>query len=307
MRTKSIKTTVQFCAKIFYQDGKTPNLWVSEQLSNVHFDKASKTSFYADKCSVELSEDGTSYHIKSSNDPKCLVDVKYTRISPGFQAGKDGTSYYGTDPAEPWGSMHHSFWPSCKVEGTYKVDGSELNMNGRGIFIHALQGMKPHHAAARWNFCTFQSPAYTACMMEFTTPASYGTTTVNVGAITSGDHFLLCGAPQKAQHLESKKDEKTSWPAPTSAKYSWHGISNDDEDVEASIEGPLGPILDTVDVMAEVPGFVKEIISRAANTKPYVYQVCSFHRTIENSLLPLPIFENVANTLHSMGRRQHSN
>ena len=46
--------------------------------------------------------------------------------------------------------------------------------------------------------------------------------------------------------------------------------------MEAVIEGPLDQRLDRIDVMAEVPGFVKKIVGAAVGTKPYIYQVYSF-------------------------------
>ena len=59
----------------------------------------------------------------------------------------------------------------------------------------------------------------------------------------------------------------------TAIKFAWSGKSSDGQVVDAVIEGSLGPRVDKVDVMAEVPGFVKKIVAGAAGTKPYIYQV----------------------------------
>lgn len=143
---RGIRTTCQFNTKIFYNDeGKTPHLWSSDPLSNHRFDDA-QTSFFADNCSVELSADGSSYTIKSSTNKQSIVSLKFTKTAPGFVVGKNGTSYFGTDPANPWGSMRHAFWPRCQVEGSILTKDGELDFGGRGFFVHALQGMKPHHA-----------------------------------------------------------------------------------------------------------------------------------------------------------------
>lgn len=143
---RGIRTTCQFNAKIFYNDdGKTPHLWSSDPLNNTRFDDA-KHNFYADNCSVELSADGSFYTIKSSTNKKSIVNLKVSRTAPGFVVGKNGTSYFGTDPANPWGTMRHAFWPRCKVEGSMLTQGGEIDFGGRGFFVHALQGMKPHHA-----------------------------------------------------------------------------------------------------------------------------------------------------------------
>lgn len=102
-------------------------------------------NFYADNCSIELSEDGTEFKIKSSTSKKAIVDLKFKKSAPGFMAGTNGTSFFGTDPEKPWASMFHKFWPRCEVEGSMVTQSGPVDFKGRGLFIHALQGGKPHH------------------------------------------------------------------------------------------------------------------------------------------------------------------
>ena len=54
---------------------------------------------------------------------------------------------------------------------------------------------------------------------------------------------------------------------------SQNGTTKDGKPVEAVLEGGLGDRLDRIDVMGEVPAFVKNIVAAAAGTKPYIYQV----------------------------------
>jgi hypothetical protein len=229
-------------------------------------------SFGADNLALTLNEEGTAYTIKSAVNEDSLVNLTFTRAAPGFVVGKDGTSYFGTDPANPWGSMMHAFWPRCRVEGTITTKEKTYDLTGRGLFIHAIQGMKPHHAAARWNFVNFQTPSYSAVMMEYTTPPSYGSTVVNVGGIVKDDEIIYAGATNSATHTASAHDADSDWPAPTSIKWVWDGKSKDEKDVHAELEGPLGDRLDRIDVMAEVPGFVKTIAGSVAGTRPYIFQ-----------------------------------
>jgi len=266
-----LRTTCQFNTKIFYPDGTTPNLWSSDPLSNIDFDD-DKFSFFADGCSMELSEDGSFYTIKSATNEASLVNLKVTRAAPGFVAGKTGITNYGTDPKEPWGSMRHAFWPRCHVEGSIITKAGEIDFKGCGLFILALQGMKPHHAAARWNFANFQGPTYSAVMMEFTTPPSYGDTVVRVGGIAKDGKIIAAGCIGACTHTEVKQDSENDWPEPIAVKYHWEGKTPEGQAFSADIEGPLGERLDRVDVMAEVPGFVKNIVAAAAGTKPYIYQ-----------------------------------
>jgi hypothetical protein len=271
---RGIRSTSQFNTKIFYPKSENkPNLWSSDPLSNVDISD-DKLNFYADSCAVELSEDGTTYTIKSMTNKKSIVDFKVKRIAPGFQIGRDGKSYYGTDPKAPWGSMRHAFWPRNTAEGTITTEDGPIDFKGKALFIHALQGMKPHHAAAKWNFVDFQGPHYSAIMMEFTTPPSYGSTVVNIGGLIKDDEILYAGATNIASHTKIKQDSENDWPEPEEVKYEWSGSTKEGKKVSAVLAGPLDSRLDKVDVMAEVPGFVKTIVAAAAGTKPYIYQVC---------------------------------
>jgi len=226
---------------------------------------------------VELSEDGTTYTIRSFTNQQAGVNVTVTRTAPGFQVGTDGKTYFGADLNHPWGSMRHAFWPRNKVEGTITTKDGPINFKGKALFIHALQGMKPHHAAAKWNFVDFQGPTYSAIMMEFTTPPSYGSTVVNVGGIAKDGELITAGSSNTATHTSSKQDTENDWPEPLEVKFTWSGKAKDGKSVEAIMEGSLDERLDKVDVMAEVPGFVKKIVAGAVGTKPYIYQVSFKH------------------------------
>ncbi|KAL3427409.1 survival factor 1 [Phlyctema vagabunda] len=267
-----LRTTCQFNTKIFYPGAAKPNLWSSDQLSNVEFNE-DKTNFYADNCAVELSEDGKSYSIKSMTNEASIVNLTITQTAPGFQVGNDGKTNFGTDPAQPWGTLRHVFWPRNVVEGSIVTKDGPIDFKGKALFVHALQAMKPHHAAAQWNFVDFQSPTYSAIMMEFTTPASYGSTVVNVGGLAKDGEVICASASNTVAHTEVKSDAENGWPAPEAIKYSWVGTTKDGKAVEAVLEGPLGVKLDRVDIMAEVPGFVKKFVSGTVGTKPYIYQV----------------------------------
>ncbi|KAB8225273.1 oxidative stress survival, Svf1-like protein [Aspergillus novoparasiticus] len=266
-----IHTTAQFNAKIFNLTGDAPHKWYSDPLYNFMFDE-SMLSFGADNLSLTLNEEGDSYTLKSAVNEDCLVNITFNRSSPGFVIGKDGTSYFGTDAQNPWGSMSHAFWPRCGVEGTITTKEQTYDLKGRAMFIHGLQGMKPHHAAARWNFVNFQTPTYTAVMMEFTTPPSYGSTVVNVGGIVKDGEIIYAGVTNSATHTEAAQDQDSDWPEPKSIKWVWDGKSKDDKTVHAELDGALGRRLDRIDVMAEVPGFIKTIAGSVAGTRPYIFQ-----------------------------------
>jgi hypothetical protein len=140
-----IRTTAQFNAKIIDPVTNATELWASDNLDNFTFSD-DKQHFTSKECSMEISEDGKTYRIKSSVNKSCIVDITFTQTAPGFAAGRDGTSNFGTDPRAPWGRMKHLFWPRCQVEGSLVTQKGPVDFKGRGMFVHALQGMKPHFA-----------------------------------------------------------------------------------------------------------------------------------------------------------------
>ena len=114
--------------------------------------------------------------------------------------------------------------------------------------------------------------------MEFTTPASYGNTVVNVSALAKDNEIISAGASSSAKHTTAHKDSENDWPEPKSVSLEWRGQTRDGQPVVADAIGELGPRLDRVDVLAHVPGFVKTIVGGVVGTKPFIYQVC--HRSL---------------------------
>ena len=191
-------------------------------------------------------------------------------------------SYYGTDLKNPWGSMRHVFWPRNNVKGTIKLGEKEIDIEGKTMYVMALQGMKPHHAAATWNFLNYQGPHYSAVQMEFTTPNSYAKTKVTIGILVKDDKILAATIDNEAIHKDPVPDKDVHWPVPKEIDYEFNGFSADSTDeeiknktakvVKASLTGQLETLVLRVDVMGEIPGFVKSLAGVVAGTKPYIYQ-----------------------------------
>ena len=108
--------------------------------------------------------------------------------------------------------------------------------------------------------------------MEYTTPPSYGSSVVSVGGLAKDGEIICAGSANSASHTDVKGDPENDWPEPGAVKFLWSGKTKDGKPVTAEVSGSLGTRLDRVDVMAEVPGFVKKIVGGVAGTKPYIYQ-----------------------------------
>lgn len=271
--------------KVSYPDREAPSLWKTEQLKGWSWND--RYSVHADGISITLSPDSNSYLIKSSIEGSVQIDLKIGRVAPGFKVGSDGTSYFGTDPKKPWGTVKHAFWPRAFAEGTVTTTKGRINVKDRALYVFALQGMKPHFAAAQWNFLNFQGPKYSAVLMEFTTPASYGETKVAVGGIVTDEAILCVDGNCTTSRTDPQRDPTTDWDEPGGFLFHLKAATPGGAKVDATLNHKVESRLDRIDVLANLPGVVKKIIQGVAKTKPYLYQVC-LNRC---SSIYVPLFE----------------
>ena len=272
-----VHTTAAFTFKFFPIDKPEEQIWTQTTLENF---RAEGPNFYADNLSIEISGDDT-YTIKSHVNDDLIVELEVKRMTPGVIFGKDGMTLYGDDKANPWGSMRHLFWPRCSVKGTIKLAAKKQSwtIDGFTMFVMAIQGMKPHHAAKSWNFLNFQSENFAAVQMEFTTPRSYATTKINIGLITDNEKIITATINNEVVHKDPVVDE-VGWPVPKEIEFKYlkdkkEETPAEDDVVIATCSGKLDSLVERVDVMAEIPQFVKNIVSGVAGAKPYIYQFCN--------------------------------
>lgn len=266
--------TAQFTCRVCHDEIEEDNVWCSAGLDDF---EAKGTEFNAHKCVISLNEAADTYVFQSTVNKKAHVDVTVKRTGLGFKIGKTGTSTYGTDPSAPWGSMFHGFWPECAVSGTLTVKGKAIQLDAApGMYVMAFQGMKPHHAAARWNFVTFHSKSTSVVVMEFTTPASYGSCTVGVAGVTRNGQLLFTAADVTTEHLDAAVDKHTDWPVPARIAFTLKGpevsAADDSQPCTLVLDGAVGRLVQRIDVMAEIPAFVKKVIASIAGARPFIYQ-----------------------------------
>lgn len=310
--------SIQFTCKIYNPKTKD-TVWKSVNITDFVAGPPGldKRSCKADQFSITYkSTPGTdfpeSYTIRANlaADLQISLDIARPAAVPGYKIGKGpkgGYSYFGPNPETPEGYAIHRFWPHDTASGHIISKGQALSAKGPGMFVHAIQGMRPNLVASRWNFANFQSEAHggvSAIQMEFTTPDAYGRkgagsggVKVNVGSLVLGGKLAAVTAetkwPDEAQpdtaivisraiHLGSAKDLDTGYKAPSELVFRWAAPSlldgasgNIDATLKVdvgSLSGPKG-LIEKVDVLAEIPYVVKKVVNYVAGTKPYIYQV----------------------------------
>ncbi|KAG7089603.1 hypothetical protein E1B28_011269 [Marasmius oreades] len=307
--------TIQFVCKIY--NPKTKELtWKSVNVNNFvcpppgrdrRSTKADEFSFTHK--STPGSDHPESYTISANPTPDLQISLEISRPAkiPGFKVGKGdqgGYSYFGADPKNADGYVIHRFWPRYKASGLVVMNGKALSVDGTGMFIHAIQGMRPNLVAASWNFAYFDSDELggtSAIQMEFTTTDAYGLkgagsggVVVNVGSLVVRGKLVALTAETKgpnvakgdesrlksrATHLKPIHDPDTGYNKPCEILYEWTGPSFSPETpgiYRASTIVDIGSedkgLIEKVDVLAEIPYVLKMAVNYVAGTKPYIYQ-----------------------------------
>lgn len=325
---------IQFTFR-FYDPATKKTEWRSTNVTNFNSPAASssstpsydKRSSKSDQFSILLDPSKPdSYAIEGNYDADTQVSLKFKRAEgvPGWKLGsgpKGGFTYFGPEKqssskedgpdhaAGTDGYCIHRFWPRCNVTGILRIGKEIISMDelaAKGVFIHAIQGMRPNLIASRWNFGYFNSEeekdGVSLLMMEFTTASGYEKKVINVGSVVVDDKLVAVIADGSVEHLETVgTDADTGHNPPNKIVWNWNNGRSllpsasaapaENATVSAKITLNLGSdekkqgasagarqfkgLIEKVDVLAQIPYLVKKVLSYVAGLKPFIYQVCS--------------------------------
>ncbi|GAA5864647.1 hypothetical protein JCM8547_008260 [Rhodosporidiobolus lusitaniae] len=304
-------------------DGKGLNTWKSVSVSNFKTApsaKLDKRSSKSDQFTITVDPaTPTKISVEGKYEDDVQISFTLEQLAAGFKLGagpKGGMTYFGqltgketsgdapNVTAGSDGYAVHRFWPRCKVSGILRSGSTVTDLeDARGIYIHAIQGLRPNLLASKWNFANFQTvgddSGVALIQMEFTTTPQYGSKVVNVGCVVVGDKLVAVTAGgsgvtggSSVTHQDTIKDAETDYDAPSSIKYVWDGAALEGEGnnlkpvegannkvhavlVEQLLESAEGyktkGLVEKVDVLGQIPYLIKKFVNYAAGTKPYIY------------------------------------
>ncbi|KAF9428131.1 putative cell survival pathways protein [Podila epigama] len=259
----SVQLTARFC-------GEGLNKFFSVNLTNFTL-SADKLSASTNLMSITRSADGDKFTIQVTNPPDLIVSLTFERVAKGYKIG-EGKSFFGD------GYVSHKFWPACKVAGMMIVEGKAYDMGGEGTVIHAIQGMRPHLVASKWNFADFvgknaeTSHRAKLGLMQFTTPEFYGSFTVTQGSLVLDDKLIAVTVDNKSEYVSTKLDEETGYHPPTELNYIWEGKTLEGgKPFKAVLNVKPKGLCQKVDLLAEIPWALRKIVSTFV-AKPIIYQ-----------------------------------
>ncbi|CAG8517231.1 201_t:CDS:2 [Paraglomus brasilianum] len=257
--------TIQFSARFF---GDGINTFKSGNMSNFKLspDRRSATT---DGMKIELNSECTKYTVSLVHANELLISFVFERVDRGFKIG-EGKTFFGSDKST--GFVEHKFWPKGKVSGNVFINGKPFDLNGVGLFVHALQGMRPHLIATRWNFVDFHSDEVALSMVEFETTPAYGSVKVNQGSLVVKDKLVGVSVKNAVEFLETELDEETGYHIPREINYTWNGKALESEEAfRVNLKIRPQTLMDKIDVLNEIPYVIKKIV-QAMVAKPYIYQ-----------------------------------
>ncbi|GAA5990063.1 hypothetical protein JCM10908_005804 [Rhodotorula pacifica] len=293
------------------------NVWKSVSVSNFKV-QADKRSCKSDQITVTMDPtNGNKYTIQAKYDEDVQISITYERVADGFKIGdgpRGGFTYFGQLSGKPAptgdapdyaaggdGYAIHRIWPRCNVSGIVRIGKDVMDLEGaRGVFIHAIQGLRPNLLAANWNFANFQSvgkegeEAVSLIMMEFTSTPQYGSKTINIGSVVVGDKLVAVTAGgsgvvggSNVTHVDPIKDTETDYDAPSALKFNWEATRLENGKPAAGnakvqalvhmdlLEDKQGyktrGLVEKVDVLGQIPYLIRKFVNYAAGTKPYIY------------------------------------
>ncbi|CAO3686821.1 unnamed protein product [Rhizopus stolonifer] len=263
--------TISFTCRFYDPETKTSFF---KTISMTKFDLSSdRCSVKTDFFSIQLDAAQSLYKINITH-PQVVVSLEFKRIDKGFKVG-EGKTFLGGDDAKSAGFVSHKFWPRAESKGTFIIDQQIHEIEGEGIFIHAIQGMQPQLIATHWNFVDFHSKEASINMMQFKTTKQYGSASINQGSLVLNDKLVCVCVDNHLELLDLERDQETEYDVPKRIKLTWKGKTIKEQgevkDVNITMLGETKNLLDKIDVLAEIPFVVRKIVQTFV-VKPYIYQ-----------------------------------
>ncbi|KAI8096807.1 oxidative stress survival, Svf1-like protein [Halteromyces radiatus] len=267
--------TISFTCR-FYDPTTNTNVFKNINMSNFELSD-DRRSVKTDHFNITLDPTQQTYKVQITH-PDLVVSLDFSRIDKGFKVG-EGRTYLGGDQGSAAGFVSHKFWPRAQAKGTFIVDKQLHDIEGDGMFIHAIQGMQPQLIASNWNFVNFHAPEAALSMMQFQTTKQYGSVNINQGSLVLHDKLICVSVDNHVELLDLQKDEETEYDIPQRIKLTWKGKTikedgkeeEEPKDVQVEMIVTVKNLVDKIDVLAEIPWFLKKLVQTFV-VKPYIYQ-----------------------------------
>ncbi|KAG0776000.1 hypothetical protein G6F22_012893 [Rhizopus arrhizus] len=206
--------TISFTCR-FYDPETNTSIFKNITMSKFEL-SADKRSVRTDFFNIQLDTAQKVYKINITH-PELVVSLEFKRVDKGFKVG-EGKTYLGGDNASAAGFVSHKFWPRAESKGTFIINHQVHEIEGDGMFVHAIQGMQPQLIASNWNFIDFHSKEASIGMMQFQTTKQYGSVNINQGSLVLNNQLVCVSVDNHVELMDLEKDPETEYDIPKRVK-----------------------------------------------------------------------------------------
>jgi hypothetical protein len=213
---------------------------------------------------LKVSYHGASLSLDFQFEPQCS----------GIAFG-DGKITFGEDEAD--GEIHMRFLPCGVARGNMTIAGESRAINAVGLGVHQFQGIRPNLVAARWHLAVFISDKddageqTIAFMIQVSTPATYGSTIVNLGGVYGDGRLLALCREGKITSSSPNLEPHSGYYIPRHVRFEWRGVTIDNDPFYANCSVTPGILCERINLLDQLPFVMRKIVETFV-TKPYVYQ-----------------------------------
>ncbi|KAJ3075139.1 putative cell survival pathways protein [Podochytrium sp. JEL0797] len=262
-----LKPDVMVVCRVYHPDG-------TKEGDSLHHSSHSmklsdnKLSASCEEMSIKHIAASNGYHVTFNLSKETMFDIDFIPSDDPFKIGT-GQAFFGKDERD--GYAQAAFMPKAKITGTMTLAGQTSECKGEGLFHHVIQS-KPQNVS-RWNFVNFQNEADALMLYEFDLPKSGDSSGIvtSQGCIVRNGKTFAITTDNRALHVQTATDPMSKYDIPTQILAVWKGKTLDDGvDVKIEISTMLDNNLERIDVLAELPFFLRKLIQKFV-TAPFVF------------------------------------
>ncbi|KAJ3107193.1 RNA-dependent ATPase [Phlyctochytrium planicorne] len=267
--TMGMSPSVQLTLKVYSLPGGGSKSKALNLGSGSFIMSEDRLSVDCENISIKFDAQTMGYRVLFNVGSEVNMDFTFTPETEYFKVN-DGKFYFTEDPLG--GFVQVEFLPRAKVTGSMSLDGVKYDLAGTGLFNHAIQN-KPQ-CIGRWNFLNFHGKEGSVVLYEFQMPSEgYIVEIVSIGAIVKDNKLIAVTTDNRAVHSKAEYDEFSGYNPPSEITLTWNGLTLDDSKkfVKAGIVLPLTNLYAKIDVLSELPFFLRKFIQTFV-TAPFMYQ-----------------------------------
>ncbi|KAJ3212211.1 DNA damage-inducible protein 1 [Entophlyctis luteolus] len=265
--TVGLSPSIQMTLRIYNSDKTKYANTVSPAISSFKISD-DRLSTECEQMSFKFNQATNGYTLLFDMGSEAAIDVTLTPTDAGnmFKLNSGRTLF---TERESDGFVDAQFMAKHVVHGSLTFSGKRTEVTGFGANNRVIQ-FKPQ-VPAKWNYLNLQTEKDALMLYEFDLPK--GGKCMSIGSIVRDGRLIAVTTLNRAVHVQKQTDAAFSgYDVPTQLFVVMKGKTKDtNEDVHVELSITPTNLVDSIDVLAQLPYLLKVIIQTFI-TAPFVYQ-----------------------------------